>query len=278
MKLSDIIQRTNQPQAWVEGQTIPWNEPEFSRRMLKEHLTQAHNAASRRFEIIDQHVKWIHETFLKDRGAGRILDLACGPGFYVERLSKLGHDCLGIDFSPASIAYAREQNPNLSYIESDIREAEYDTGYDLAMFIFGEFNVFETKDVRHILTKAQQALSEGGSLVLEPHSYDAIKRIGQQENSWYSSEGGLFSDEPHFCLTENFWLEADSAAIIRHYTIDAATNQASLSSSTMQAYTDEEYKRLLTDCGFGEIQFYPSLTGVDIPEDDYLFALTAKKI
>jgi SAM-dependent methyltransferase len=276
MNLSDIIQATNPPKAWVEGETIPWDEPDFSRRMLKEHLTQKHNAASRRFEIIDQHVKWIHETLLKE-SVGRILDLACGPGFYVERFTELGHSCLGIDFSPASIAYAREQNPHLNYVESDIRKADYGIGYDLVLFIFGEFNVFKPEDVRYILTKAHHALSDDGILLLEPHSYDAIKQIGQGERKWYSSQGGLFSDEAHFCLMENFWLESDSAAIKRYYIVDAATNQVTLTSSTMQAYTDEEYDQLLGDCGFSDIRRYTSLTGADIPEDNSLFVLTAKK-
>jgi hypothetical protein len=114
-------------------------------------------------------------------------------------------------------------------------------------------------------------------LLLEPHHYDAIKQIGQGERKWYSSQGGLFSDEPYFCLMEIFWLESDSAAIKRYYIVDAATNQVTLTSSTMQAYTDEEYDQLLGDCGFSDIRRYTSLTGADIPEDNSLFVLTAKK-
>ena len=43
-----------------------------------------------------------------ERGA-RVLDLGCGPGLYTTRLAKLGHTCVGIDFSPASIAYAKAE-------------------------------------------------------------------------------------------------------------------------------------------------------------------------
>jgi predicted TPR repeat methyltransferase len=43
----------------------------------------------------------------------RILDLGCGPGLYTQRLASLGHTCVGIDISPASIAYARRvQHPD----------------------------------------------------------------------------------------------------------------------------------------------------------------------
>ena len=108
MNLIDIIHRPANPVPYSEGEKIPWNDPVFSARMLREHLSQAHDAASRRFETIDKHVAWIHRTILAGRPA-KILDLGCGPGLYASRLARLGHTCAGIDFSPASIAYAREQ-------------------------------------------------------------------------------------------------------------------------------------------------------------------------
>ena len=107
LKLLDIINRQRVPQPWAEGEKIPWNDPGFSGRMLNEHLSQEHDAASRRFEIIDRHVGWIHEQVLGGNPTC-ILDLGCGPGLYTSRLAKLGHRCVGIDFSPASIAHARE--------------------------------------------------------------------------------------------------------------------------------------------------------------------------
>ena len=104
MKLLDVVGRQRVPKPWAEGEKIPWDEPGFSGRMLNEHLSQEHDAASRRFEVIDRHCRWIHGCVLK-RNPTRILDLGCGPGLYTSRLARLGHHCVGIDFSPASIAY-----------------------------------------------------------------------------------------------------------------------------------------------------------------------------
>ncbi|MEK9676502.1 MAG: class I SAM-dependent methyltransferase, partial [Chloroflexota bacterium] len=59
MKFSDVLNRKIPPEPWSEGEKIPWDEPEFSRRMLKYHLSQDSDAASRRTEIIDSHVEWI---------------------------------------------------------------------------------------------------------------------------------------------------------------------------------------------------------------------------
>ena len=60
MTLSEVASRQPPAEPWVEGEKIPWHDPDFSRRMLAEHLTQQHDAASRRFDKIDRHVAWIH--------------------------------------------------------------------------------------------------------------------------------------------------------------------------------------------------------------------------
>jgi SAM-dependent methyltransferase len=264
MKLLDVVRRESVPKPWAEGEKIPWNDPDFSRRMLNEHLSQEHDAASRRFEIIDRHVRWIHDQVLKGNPT-RILDLGCGSGLYTNRLARLGHRCVGIDFSPASIAYAKEQAEEegleCTYIQQDIRMADYGDGYGLVMLIFGEFNVFRPEEARGILEKAYRALMSDGFLLLEPHTFEAVLKIGEQPSSWYSAEEGLFSDEPHFCLQENFWDAEDNVAIERYYIINAVTGEVARHSASTQAYTDGQYRSLLVDCGFGEVEFYLSLDG-----------------
>ena len=263
MKLLDIVYRQSAPRPWAEGEKIPWNAPDFSRRMLDEHLSQEHDAASRRFAIIDKHVKWIHEQVLQGNPT-RVLDLGCGPGLYTNRLARLGHCCVGIDFSPASIAYARAQAEEAglecTYVHQDIRTADYGEGYGLVMSIFGEFNVFRPGEARGILEKACRALVPNGFLLLEPHTFQVVVKIGEQPPSWYSAAEGLFSEAPHLCLQENFWDAEDNVAIERYYLIDAATGEVTRHSSSTQAYTDQEYRSLLAECGFGHMAFYPSLS------------------
>ena len=159
MKLVDFINLPAIPTPWAEGDNIPWNEPGFSQRMLKEHLSQRHDAASRRFEKIEKQVDWIHHKLLLGRST-KILDLCCGPGLYANRLAKLGHNCVGIDYSPASITYAKntanKESLDCTYLHQDIRTAEYGMGFGLVMLIYGEFNVFKPNDTREILQRAKR--------------------------------------------------------------------------------------------------------------------------
>src|SRR5262245_31713047 len=106
MQLADLWQRATPPEPWHEGDNIPWNGAAFSGGTLAEHLSQTHGAASRRSATIDRQVTWIHRTLLGGRPT-TILDLGCGPGLYTSRLARVGHSCVGIDFSPAALAYAR---------------------------------------------------------------------------------------------------------------------------------------------------------------------------
>ena len=78
MNIIQLVERVETPKPWSEGEKIPWNDSGFSERMLKHHLTQEHDLASRRFEIIDKHVDWIHNKL--GGNPSKILDLACGPG------------------------------------------------------------------------------------------------------------------------------------------------------------------------------------------------------
>jgi SAM-dependent methyltransferase len=278
MNLLDLVMRSPKPTPWAEGETIPWSDPGFSARMLQEHLSQVHDEGSRRFEIIDRQVAWVHEQVLGGRPA-RVLDLACGPGLYTSRLAKLGHTCVGIDFAPASIGYAAEraelEDLTCTYVLEDIRHAEYGTDYDLVMLLYGEFNVFRKEDAHLILRKAHSALKVGGHLLLEPHTFAAVYRMGHERAEWYTRASGLFSPEPHLVLTENFWEEKESAATRRYYIVTAANAEVTAYAQSFQAYAEVEYESLLDECGFDGVQFLPGIGEVDQEGEAELLAILA---
>jgi SAM-dependent methyltransferase len=279
MNIMQIIQRIETPEPWCEGEKIPWNDPGFSERMLEYHLTQEHDLASRRFDIIDRHVDWIHNKL--GGKPSKILDLACGPGLYSHRLTKLGHSCRGIDFSPASIKYAREQaikeEVEIDYALEDIRTADYGVNNDLALFIYGEFNVFKPADIKRVLKRAYDSLKEGGLFIAEPNRYETVKHVGTSPASWYSSQEGLFSPKPHLCLMENFWDPEKRVATTRYFIIDAETSDVALHASSMVAYTRENLEEINREIGFKDIVFHESLSGGKKDLDKNLEVIEARK-
>ena len=280
MKLSDIVCRQFPPIPWQEADNIPWNDVEFSQRMLKEHLSQDHDAASRRFDIVDGHVDWIHHHVLSERPS-RILDLGCGPGLYLHRLAKLGHHCTGIDYSPSSIEYAsaeaKKDKLSIQYFCENIQQADFGESFDLIMLIFGELNVFPPANAKTLLRKAHHALEQDGILLIEPHTFAAVEGIGQQPRSWHSAEGGLFSDKPYLCLQENSWDSDSRTASVRYFIIDADTGGVTRCAASYQAYTDAEYKSLLAGCGFSSTRQYNSLPGNPEEQQRDLMVFAAAK-
>jgi SAM-dependent methyltransferase len=265
VNLTDLVRDFgNAPEPWREGRTIPWEEPGFSRRMLKEHLSQLHDAASRRSDLIDRHIDFIRRVALEKEPA-RILDLGCGPGLYCHRLASLGHDCTGIDIGPASIEYAQAEATRLGldirFDLADIRSAELGSSFDLVMLLFGELNPFERQDAVTILRRCSAALTPGGRLLLEVSDFDFVRNRGESPPKWSVSQSGLFSDQPYIRCDESFWHEASSHAVGRHWIIDAASAEVSRFGWTMRAYTDEEYEALLTEAGLKLAARYDSLLG-----------------
>lgn len=277
MKLNDIFQRDLEPHPWAEGEKIPWHDPDFSRRMLKEHLSQKHDAASRRTPTIKKQVDWIHKQVL-DGKPSRILDLGCGPGFYTSRLAELGHTCHGIDFSPASIGYAVENSPEAcTYTLGDIRSTNFSSEYDLVMFIFGEFNVFKPQDARMILDKSFSALRPGGGVLLEVITFEAVYETGNHPASWYSAESNLFSEEPHLCLMESFWDDEQAVAMERYYIVDTSSGEVTRYASSTQAYSEDQFREILRNAGFDKVSIHPSLTGKPSPGQNEMFVIVAQK-
>lgn len=275
----DIAKRKIPPKPWEEGEKIPWNDPEFSKRMLQIHLSQENDWASRRSLIIREHVNWIGKNVVKF--PVRVLDLACGPGLYTALFAKGGCSCTGIDFSPASIEYAKKESAkgslNIEYLLSDIRSADYGQGFDLAVMIFGEFNVFRQNDAEAILSKIFRSLNNGGKILIEVHTFDEVRRQGNAMAYWQANQDGLFADYPHLQLEEYFWDPEYSTATTRYLIVGLNDRKTVIHASTMQAYTDDQYREMLVGTGFLDFKIYENMSESKTEFDGRLQTIVAKK-
>ena len=81
------------------------------------------------------------------------------------------------------------------------------------------------------------------------------------------------SSSSHFCLIENFWDEEEQVATVRYHIVDAATGEVSRQTWSTQAYTEDEYEKILHKAGFKKIIFHDSFGEV---EDDNFWLIEAR--
>ena len=170
---------------------------------------------------------------------------------------------MGIDFSPASIEYAKQQTTqerlDIQYELADLRQYEVAGQFDMAMMVFGEFNVFRKNEIGALLAKVCASLTPGGRLVVEVHPFDEVRRQGLAPTSWQSTQAGLFSERPHLWLQEQFWDEATGTTTTRYLIVDAERTDVTEYGSTMQAYTDEQLRQIFEAAGMSNVKVLEEL-------------------
>jgi len=267
--LRAIYARRQPPVPWEDGENLPWNDPEFSARMLKEHLDQSHNAASRRMPEIRAMVP-VMMDWLGLRSGSRLLDVTCGPGLYAAEFARQGVQVTGIDFGPASLAYARRhcEGLNCQFIESDVRAMKFDGAeFDAAIYIYGQPTVLRPVEFEDVLRRIRRALRPGGKLLLEILDYEQFDK--RDTDWWYTDRGGLWGDFPYLHLGERRWDPEKQAATERFYVVNLDSGEMQSYGLSDQAYTAAQMEGFLSRAGFGEMQIHPNWDGLalkDAPE------------
>jgi SAM-dependent methyltransferase len=278
-----IYQRSTPAIPWRDGANLPWDDPAFSERMLREHLDQAHGAATRQRPELLRQVDWLWQHLGLQPGA-RLLDITCGPGLYATEFARRGADVTGIDFSPASIRYARElaEAQGLAgrcrFIQADVRaELPRHAGedYDAATFIYGQLAVFTRDEAAALLAGAAQALRPAGRLALELLNFERIDK--SHSTWWFSDERGLWGDAPFINLGERFWDADQRASIDRFFVIHLQTGVLEEIGLSDNGYETEELLALLRENGFGQATAFPAWDGIELYDAEEWVAYVAQR-
>jgi SAM-dependent methyltransferase len=257
-----IYNRPERPAPWVQGGNLPWDNPAFSERMLREHLDETHGAASRTTAERQRQLAWLTGR-LPLKPDDQVLDVTCGPGLYAVALAEQGCQVTGVDFSPASIRYARELAERrgvagrCTFIEQDVRQMDFTgAGFDAALFIYGQLAVFERDEAQRLLAAVARALRPGGRLCLELLNPAHTDR--SNSNWWFTDERGLWGDGPFLHLGERFWLVEEEIALERFYTIHLETGRLDEVILCDQAYPPDVMGQMLLEAGFESCELFPA--------------------
>ena len=94
----------------------------------------------------------------------RILDLGCGAGYESMRLSKIGAEVVGIDFSEVSIQIAREKNPQIRFEVMDFRELDNSLGEFDAIVAIASIIHLRDEELESMFIKLNEVIKSKGFL------------------------------------------------------------------------------------------------------------------
>jgi SAM-dependent methyltransferase len=268
--LRSVFGREVRPPAWSGTGNLPWDDPDFSERMLRVHLDETRQAATRpepqRKLIID----WLtRELGLGDRTY--LLDLACGPGLYALELARREVPVTGIDFAPAAIGHAQRTaavfrlEDRANFVRADIRLANLGVAaFDAVMMLYGQLTVFQPHETTSILERVRRALTPGGAFafeILDP------ERINREPQSWWATPtSGIWNDGPCLDLAERHFDEASGAMVQRHHVIRLDTGQLEVVSVCDQVYRTEDVLLMAEKAGFADVEVHYGWDGLDLPD------------
>jgi SAM-dependent methyltransferase len=264
--LQTVFDRPQPAVPWRDGENLPWDDPQFSERMLAQHLDQSHGAASRRMPEIRGQVQVIKDWFGLRPGS-RLFDVTCGPGLYAAEFARQGIEVTGIDFGPASVRYAREQCAGLpvEIHQGDVRQMDFaGREFDAAIYLYGQFTVLRPEESLDVLRRIHAALRPGAPLLLEVLDDAHVDK--KSSTWWYTDQGGLWGDFPFLHLGERTWDEERRAAIERFYIFNLETGEMNSYGLSDQAYTREMIAEMLEEAGFVSATAHPAWDGLALKD------------
>ena len=263
-----IYRRPERPEPWRDGGNLPWNDPAFSERMLREHLDQSHGAASRVAGERARQVAWLWSQLELAPGQD-LLDATCGPGLYAVAFAQRGVEVTGVDFGPAAIDYARSLAEKegvaglCHFFQEDVRAFDFGHDrFDAALFIYGQLAVFPREEAQRLLAAVAAALRPGGRLVVELLEQEKVDK--RDSRWWFTDDSGLWGDAPFLNLGERFWYQEERLSCERFYTLDLETGELDEILLCDQSYAVAEMERMMRSAGFANVQVYPAWAGLDL--------------
>lgn len=224
------------PVPFDPGVELSWGDPVISRRLLREHLDQSHDGASRRTRLVDRHTRRL--MALLPPPPASILDAACGPGLYAVRLAAAGHRVHGVDIGPAVISWARRLARELrltastSFSCADILAPHAPHGFDAAILIYHVLEAFPRRRQRAVLRRLRDAVVEGGTVVVEMRLRP--EQAPGRVSSWDVVRGSLLSDRRHLLLVETVYDQSRNTFVLRETAVfDDGTTAIQQTSSAL---------------------------------------------
>lgn len=202
---------------------------------------------------------WVYFTteIVKNKKVKRIIDLGCGTGEITIRMSELGYDLVGLDYSEEMLTYAAQKAYKkrlpITWLQQDLTKMEGLTDFDLAISYCDVINyITEEKDIANVFERTFKSLNSGGTFIFDVHSMYQVEAnyknstfaevLDEMSYIWFCSEGDE-KGEMYHDLT--FFVHEKNNSYQR---FDETHHQ--------RTYPIPFYEKLLSEAGFTNIKVY----------------------
>ncbi|GER85872.1 methyltransferase type 11 [Dictyobacter vulcani] len=181
-----------------------------------------------------------------------VLDLCCGYGRHALALAHYGCQVTGLDLSPVLLARAqsnaREQNLQLRWLESDMRNIHFSDEFTAIINMFTSFGYFSSDDENQkVLQQIARALKPGGLFLLETSYQPRVIRTTAPHGIIRYPDGLIVLEERHvdlltshnevrITLIEPEGKQRQHFQSIRMYTLTELARMLSTAGLELQAY------------------------------------------
>lgn len=272
VRIEDLRARARRPALFQPSDAPFWEDPYISGELLRTHLDDTVEGASRPFGTIVATVnRLVAEGVITP--STRVLDLGCGPGRYAELLASVGCHVTGVDFSPRSIAYARERAAqrglDIEYRLQDFRTLDDVAAFDVVLQVYGELSTFSNPVRDALLATIHRALVPRGWLVFDVSTPLHRARVGQHHD-WSVHPGGFWREGAHLLLSDGFGYPDD---VWCDQFIVAGDDGVTAYRMWFHDYEPETIRPVLERAGFVVEQMWEALEGGPFDGGEWLGVL-----
>lgn len=255
-----------------------WNDPHISKQLLKFHLDQKTNLASRKLFFINKSVDWM-SSYFKIGENTQICDFGCGPGLYTTRLASKGAKVSGIDFSQNSIQYAQEtaiqKGLNIDYRLGNYLTISMDKRFDLITMITCDFCALSPEQRKTLIGQFYNSLNDGGSVILDVYSLNAFEQRQEMATYEYFMMNGFWSEAEYYGFLNVFKYNSKKI-VLDKYTIVEKTMTRQIY-NWLQYFSKKSLRKEFETNGFKIEEYYSDVAGTSYTEDTLEIAIIAKK-
>lgn len=157
----------------------------YERRLAGERLLKCYELASPRIRrYLGAELRFVGERV---RGSHRVLELGCGYGRVMKRLSSLVGTVVGCDTSQESLAYARSYlapTGNYALVRANAARTSFRTGrFDATICVQNGIAAFSV-DPRQLVSEAARVTRPGGQILFSTYSPD----IWEDRLAWFREQ------------------------------------------------------------------------------------------